>query len=402
MKDQTGTRIGLPVVLAFVIVFGLILTRHSDRYEVSPSPSSDQASAAEGTDGTIGKASFSEPTAREWERRWPTPGPSDRPSDAESADASPSAERSAAGGSGDSDPARRDDDEIARAKPSATNPAAKRESPPTPPVVEIPKSTNPTPQPPAPEHKPTLPRLPGELPDDGIRTTQAEQTSAPELVRATFPPAPPRPRVYVIKPNDNLSKICKAVYGTSNRRVVQALYEANRHRVKNKNRVLVGQRLSIPPWPPSSAGETRLLIPLSQQAVKPAGPAGSIKLPVRSKGRDAGGRETTLDARSSRGKTDGKVKKRIAPSRARSSKTAKRGPRYRWYRVKRDQSLSTIARDQLGSGRRWNEIWKLNKGRLRRPNHLPAGTRIKVPLAVPARGGTVLAAEGADSSAGAL
>ncbi len=401
MKDQTGTRIGLPVVLAFVIVFGLILTRHSDRYEVSPSPSTDQASAAEGTDGAIGKASFSEPTAREWERRWPTPDPSDRPSDAESADISPSAERPSERGSADSHSARRDTDEAAR-ESSSSRPVAGREALPAPPVVEIPKPTSPMPASPAPEPRPKLPKLPEDMPDDGIRTAQAEGGSPPELVRATFPPAPPKPRVYVIKPNDNLSKICKAVYGTADRRVVQALYEANRDRLKNKNRVLVGQRLSLPPWPETSASETRLLIPLSQQAVKPSGPPGSIKLPVQSNERGTSGRETRSGSSSAKSKTDSELKRRSASSRTRSSKTQRRGSRYRWYRVKRNQSLSTIARDQLGNGRRWHEIWKLNKGRLRRPNHLPAGTRIKVPLAVPARGAAVLAAEGADSSAGAL
>jgi len=401
MKDQTGTRIGLPVVLAFVIVFGLILTRHSDRYEVSPSPSTDQASAAEGTDGTIGKASFSEPTAREWERRWPTPDPSDRPSDAGPADPSPSAERPPERGSADSHSPRHDTDEVER-EASSSRPAAGRKAPPAPPVVEIPKPSSPTPVPVAPEPRPKLPKLPEDMSDDGIRTAQAEGGSAPGFVRATFPPAPPKPRVYVIKPNDNLSKICKAVYGTANHRVVQALYEANRGRLKSKNRVLVGQRLSLPPWPPTGASQTRLLIPLSQQAVKPSGPAGSIRLPHTSKDRGTSGRETRSGSASGKRKADSELKRRSASRRTRSSKTQRRGSRYRWYRVKRNQSLSTIARDQLGNGRRWHEIWKLNKGRLRRPNHLPAGTRIKVPLAVPAGRAGVLAAEGADSSAGAL
>jgi hypothetical protein len=54
---------------------------------------------------------------------------------------------------------------------------------------------------------------------------------------------------------------------------------------------------------------------------------------------------------------------------------------FRWYEVKPNDTLSTIAQDRLGSSSRWREIKKLN-GNVD-PQKMRAGSRIKVPRTKP-------------------
>ncbi len=423
MKDQTGTRLGLVVVLAFLVAFGLILTTQSNRYEVSPATASIQGSGeAEARGHPISRASLGEATAREWQRRRPVPRRSRR---AVEADRSVPARQSSSVDPSDEDPSSRHaDPHRRRAQPPVitgprSRPATEApvESRPAVPQIPNPHESGPkragggskpatgAPKPPvrAPksperETRPEELRPPGELPDSGVRTARGDPPAnsrfvgaEPEEIRAT-------PAVYVIKPRDNLIRICKAVYGTSDHRVVQALYEANRDRLKNKNHVMVGQRLRIPAWPQNRTKHIPRRVPLSQRAVVPARTPGGIKLPVLPVDRRSAGQRRANEVAA--GSSD--PGRKVTSSRGRTKERSTRAQRYRWHRVKRNESLSTIARDKLGNGRRWGEIWKLNKGRLRRPNHLPKGFRIKVPLAVPARGRPMLAAERDETPAEAL
>lgn len=50
------------------------------------------------------------------------------------------------------------------------------------------------------------------------------------------------------------------------------------------------------------------------------------------------------------------------------------------YEVRRGDSLSSIAAKQLGTTERWREIWALNP-RIRRPDQLEIGTRLRMPAA---------------------
>ncbi len=59
----------------------------------------------------------------------------------------------------------------------------------------------------------------------------------------------------------------------------------------------------------------------------------------------------------------------------------KSGEMYRWYEVKPKDTLQTIARENLGSSQRWQEIKKLNPGL--DPQKMKPGERIKVPRAKP-------------------
>ncbi|MCG3128799.1 MAG: hypothetical protein CHACPFDD_03692 [Phycisphaerae bacterium] len=55
---------------------------------------------------------------------------------------------------------------------------------------------------------------------------------------------PPRTRTYVVKKGDSLSKIAKKVYGDADRWT--EIWNANKGRIKDKNKLTVGQKLTIP------------------------------------------------------------------------------------------------------------------------------------------------------------
>ncbi len=60
------------------------------------------------------------------------------------------------------------------------------------------------------------------------------------------PPPPPAPetRTYTVQPGDTLSKIAKQFYGNAN--LYMKIFEANKDKLKDPNKIQVGQVLNIP------------------------------------------------------------------------------------------------------------------------------------------------------------
>lgn len=74
--------------------------------------------------------------------------------------------------------------------------------------------------------------------------------------------------------------------------------------------------------------------------------------------------------------------RQAAPSPAREpEKPATKQPtgRDRFHVVKKGETLGDIAKEQLGSARRWPEIVKLNQSVIRDPDNVPAGVRLRLP-----------------------
>ncbi len=153
---------------------------------------------------------------------------------------------------------------------------------------------------------------------------QAEQP-APTPDEPVIPPAQPAPTMalYVVKKNDNLTKIARHVLGSASPEAIQAIYEANREDLNNINHLRVGQQLRIP----------------------------------RSLGTDAQARPTPS--------------KHAADTRSE--------PAYRWYQVRQKDTWSSIARSQLGDRTRWRELYELNRGKFPNPNRIRPGVRVKLP-----------------------
>lgn len=384
MTGQTSARIGLPVMLAFVVAFGVILATNSGQYEVSPPTRTVKLGFRRvGPESIIRRTAVARTDTREQDqpvgrtaqvspREWT---PSDHGRGRPVQESGPQTANSRAGRPPETadrwdesrrqaTPSPRPRDQEARAPRQARADTAKQET-----ELPVPKegpAKSKAPQPltrPAREARPAGPtpatkppersvpperkerkRAPDELErlekqmEQELRTVKSEVPVLPSPVVAEAPTILPAKSEYVIKRGDNLIKICKALYGTSDAKVVQALYEANRDRLKNKNLVMVNQSLRTPPYPSTRIERTRHVSALEQQVAQASPSPNLIKLPE------------PVDARPS----SATGRKDVWPSRSMERPSEKQPTgkqRYRWYRVKRNESLSKIAAKTLGDGR---------------------------------------------------
>jgi nucleoid-associated protein YgaU len=138
-------------------------------------------------------------------------------------------------------------------------------------------------------------------------------------------------RVYVAQANDNLTRIAARFLGSASVRNVNLIYELNRDTMPDKDSLRAGQKIRLPRRAAPASPET-------QPSVKHE--------PVERTGT-------------------------------------------RTYRVQPGDSYAAIARDQLGSAKRWRELFELNKDRFPNPDLIQAGATIRLPS--PAREGIRLA-----------
>jgi len=382
MKNETGTSIGLAVVLAFAIVFGLILTKQSTSYDVEPSSKPSDSERIAGSSESSAKPNrFSEPAAREREEGGSSPASVARTSDpapraVAEAPAAPT-QMPSAGSSRTAPAAGQKQHEAERPiAPSSKNADTGAVSPSAAPKLQIPAPLPPAK--PAPEPKPAKPApvVPSDPSENTDRIALGEPLQEPAVAVARSEDSNPGGGYYVVRPNDNLVKICKAVYGTTDRQTVRALFEANKDTLKSMNLVKVGQRLRIPQGGTVSlrGGKTSgVTKPLARAQSPPSGAAAVS--------------HAVLDRRRSSRSADD----RMPVARASASSST-----YRWCRVRRNETLCDIAQRELGNSRRWREIWELNRSRIRRPDRLAIGMRIKLPPSME-RTGTVAMAGGQDA-----
>lgn len=177
-------------------------------------------------------------------------------------------------------------------------------------------------------------RSPARLPD----ATPTREMISPPVDTPTLPPVRPAPpthvatndeprpvvtggKTHVVQKGDLLAKIANEAYGSTEKGLVDALAEYNN--LSSPDRIVIGQKLRIPPIEALAAA------------------AGAAKPPV------------------------------TAPQQAPPPVTQKT------YVVQAGDTLTSIARAQLGSTARWREIQKLNN--MDDPNHLIEGMKLKLP-----------------------
>jgi nucleoid-associated protein YgaU len=164
------------------------------------------------------------------------------------------------------------------------------------------------------------------VPVENIRQTPVQR---PEPVR------PASPKSYVVQEGDgNLANIAKKFYGVieGNRLVnVNRIYEANRGVLRSADEIYVGQKLVIPPLQVSTQGGT-------------------------------GNRSVFSN-----------------PLFERVNSTGSRAEPGRFYVVKDNDSLWTIAAEQLGNGGRYKEISKMNADIIVDEDRVSPGMRLRLP-----------------------
>ena len=154
-------------------------------------------------------------------------------------------------------------------------------------------------------------------------------------VRRPEPVRPAAPKAYIVQEGDgNLANIAKKFYGEleGNRLInVNRIFEANRGILRSADEIYVGQRLVIQPLPVSTQSSTENRSVFSNQLFE---------------------RVNSVGGRTETG---------------------------RWYVVKDDDSLWTIAAEQLGNGSRYKEISKLNANVIVDEDRVDPGMRLRLP-----------------------
>lgn len=152
---------------------------------------------------------------------------------------------------------------------------------------------------------------------------------------------------HTVRAGDTLSAIVHTFYGTRSAKVIDAVYNANRTRLTSPDRLRIGTVLTLPPI---------------------AGVGGP-----QSAGRPSGGGDLRGPAQA------GPLRAGVA-ARDRSRGDAAAAPNaVRWYQVKKGDTYVAIARAALGDGRRWREIFDLNRDRFPDPDRIVEGVRIRLP-----------------------
>ncbi len=256
----------------------------------------------------------------------------------------------------------------------------------------------------------------------------------PAEANAANPPAaePTRPRdsapaalEYVVQRGDSLSAIAKKTLGSAGSAEIRALLAANRGLARNPDHIVVGQKLVVPA--PAGSGGAKAGVPVAaagstpQRSPKPVAggsPAVAVNEPGNGRaaakepsksgsaksGRAATSTSTkpggvvhsskpaarTEPARSAAGQAANSAEPAVARRLASGAKAkgkaagsagdAMPADAYRWYTIRKDDSLQKIARQQLKNERRWMEIQRLNQ--LPSGDRIEAGRRIKLPAPV--------------------
>ncbi|MCH7704657.1 MAG: LysM peptidoglycan-binding domain-containing protein [Planctomycetes bacterium] len=155
---------------------------------------------------------------------------------------------------------------------------------------------------------------------------------------------------YTVVSGDTLSSIAHQHYGTKSQRVIDAIFDANRQSLPNRDSIRIGSRLVLPGA--VDVGETAAG---SATGIVLSGhpPVASGSMPNDGSVRSGGPKEPRGDS-----------------ERAQST---------RWYEVKKKDRYISIARTQLGDESRWREIHELNKDKFPDPDRIRAGVRIRLP-----------------------
>lgn len=206
------------------------------------------------------------------------------------------------------------------------------------------------------------------LPIEDDADTLAGRSSAP--VRRSIKQAGATMKtiaVHTVRPGESLGKIAARYYGRSTPARVDAIFDANRGTLNSIHSVRADDKLKIPElditqriafepaghFAPqeimanrSAARETEVRIPI---------PMDANAVPVAGRGR------TQLGATEAR-------------------RPENRLPDFRWYRVRTKDTLSRIAKRELGDEGRFGEIYTLNKDIIRNKNRIKPGMKIRLPL----------------------
>ena len=175
---------------------------------------------------------------------------------------------------------------------------------------------------------------------NAIRDRKPEMVSSDinEIVKGSVEknPAVAAGTTYTVKSGDMLSKIAAKHYGSSSRRIVDAIYDANRDVMSSPNHMVAGRTIRLP-----VLAEAKAESPVQDEPAKVDKPKTS-----EPEKKDERGRE---------------------------------GVDWDWYQLKKGDVYSTVASRLLGTSRKWSELAKLNDDIFPDAGRIRHGVQIRIP-----------------------
>lgn len=173
--------------------------------------------------------------------------------------------------------------------------------------------------------------------------------------------------VHTVRPGESLGKIAARYYGRSTPARVDAIFNANRDTLNSIHSVRANDKLSIPQldvtqriaFEPASH-----FAPQEIMANRSAARETQVRIPIPM--------DASPVAVAGRGRTQ------LGTTEARRPEN--RLSDFRWYRVRTKDTLSRIAKRELGDEGRFGEIYTLNKDIIQNKNRIKPGMKIRLPL----------------------
>jgi len=212
-------------------------------------------------------------------------------------------------------------------------------------------------------------RVPSASPAPSPMVELAEAKLAQPVKKAIVAKEPPAkrsaPQEYLVRPGDTVGEIAFAHYGTSKPCVVDFLAKYNKKHIENKDKVIAGQKLMIPQLPPELFEQVSGFdVSKIQEGMR------SVTL------------QELADSQQKERQANKSLRRAPQPSQPPATSNengaqADKTSTFRWYEVKPNDTLTSIARKELGSVAFWKEIQKLNPNV--EPKKLRPGDRVRLP-----------------------
>jgi nucleoid-associated protein YgaU len=216
---------------------------------------------------------------------------------------------------------------------------------------------------------------------DRVITPEIEPAAAPGTAPAPRDSVEPVP--HIVQQGENFWTISRLYYGSG--RYYKALWKANSQIVERPEKLYIRTKLRIPP--PEEL-DPSLIEPPKPTPAPPNSVSERAEVPVHRAARPVGHEETAGQTTRPASETEvalpvgdpftaGETSPVDDPSAA--TRESRYRPRYPVYKVRRYDTLRSIARNTLGDSRRADEILELNRTVIDDPGHLISGQLLDLP-----------------------
>jgi nucleoid-associated protein YgaU len=248
----------------------------------------------------------------------------------------------------------------------------------------------------------SMPRIPSAT--DGSKVAMKSEPSKEELARITKQTEIKYKTVHQVEPGESLTKIAAKSYGRSTPARVEALYNANRDVLKTPASVRAGDKLKIPELGEGFEAAPDFALSTANRTVTPvhATPDTQLRIPIpvaekakaetkfalvpvsKTMPEKAMTKTTAPTTKTSVKQTETKIAMKQpehgtkTPAKA-DKKKKDEATAFVWYEVKKTDTLSKIAKKEMGNERDTSALYKINQDIINNRNAIKPGMKIRVP-----------------------